>query len=668
MKFELNKITMVDFKGIKKQEIDFTHFTQICGQNGIGKTTIATAFYWLFMDKDYELKSNPNVAPNDGRECKPTVIIDGIVDDKLIQLAKIQTIKKKADEDTGIETLKTTNSYEINSVPKSEKLFKEYLQDLNFDYENLMYLIHPYTFMNNKTADLRSYLFGMTKSKSDLEVAKLINAAELVELLKSYKLDEITAMKDKELRVINEEHGKEGELTRSKIEGLELARVVVDTSAKEKELEETKKKIAEVENKKNNANKAVDDLMEQSMKLQFDINAVKIELNKEIQKTVQENDSKLFEANQKLNALKNEIKLKESNHDYLEKQYKKDFDCKEELKIEFKKLKDSTFDEKPYEYVKAEFGESDTVCSMCGQLLPKDKIEAIRSEYEARELSKEQSLKDRLEKDKKQFDDSRKSSLLNVTNEGKALQEKCKTTLEKIETIKSEIVELNKKVNDQEKEVEKVKREIASSTTEIEYTYHDEYNKPKKQLDEIEKQIAAAKEGNTGLFEIELQELRNKSDTLIAEIASADNSKAVDKQIEELKEKAKNYEQKRAAAEKIKKQIKNVNKKKNEMLTEEINAHFSVVKWVLFEMQKNGEYKDACYFEIDGFKYKESTNTGREIQGVLDIVYSLQKYYNSYYPVFLDNAAEINDFNVPKNDQTQLITLNVTEDKEMVIK
>lgn len=80
MKMILKKILLNDFKGIAHGEYNLAMFSRISGMNGVGKTTIADAWMWLFFDKNYALASNPNIRPNDGRECIPTVtaILDGI--------------------------------------------------------------------------------------------------------------------------------------------------------------------------------------------------------------------------------------------------------------------------------------------------------------------------------------------------------------------------------------------------------------------------------------------------------------------------------------------------------------------------------------------------------------------------------------------------------------
>ena len=99
---------------------------------------------------------------------------------------------------------------------------------------------------------------------------------------------------------------------------------------------------------------------------------------------------------------------------------------------------------------------------------------------------------------------------------------------------------------------------------------------------------------------------------------------------------------------------------------EEINNHFGIVKWLLFDYQKNGEYKEVCIPTIDGKRFGDSTNTGREIEAKLDICNSFQKFFGMQLPIFLDGAESLNDCFMPELD-TQLITLAVSEDRELII-
>ena len=178
MKAKIKRIELTDFKGVRNASYEFGDKTKISAENGAGKTTIADSFYWLFADKNYSLASNPNIRPNDGRECTPTVIAELDVDGKSVTVAKMQKYKVSKPDANGVSKVSLTNTYEVNSVPKSERDFKEYLSDLGVDFDKFLQLSHPDVFvagMNEKKAreQMRNTLFEMAGTISDLEIAKM---------------------------------------------------------------------------------------------------------------------------------------------------------------------------------------------------------------------------------------------------------------------------------------------------------------------------------------------------------------------------------------------------------------------------------------------------------------------------------------------------------------
>lgn len=61
MKIELKKLIVENFMAYSHAEFDFFNRTVVSGRNGIGKSTIATAYTWLLFGCDYQLKDNPSV-------------------------------------------------------------------------------------------------------------------------------------------------------------------------------------------------------------------------------------------------------------------------------------------------------------------------------------------------------------------------------------------------------------------------------------------------------------------------------------------------------------------------------------------------------------------------------------------------------------------------------
>jgi hypothetical protein len=98
------------------------------------------------------------------------------------------------------------------------------------------------------------------------------------------------------------------------------------------------------------------------------------------------------------------------------------------------------------------------------------------------------------------------------------------------------------------------------------------------------------------------------------------------------------------------------------LLSADINSHFELVEFKLFDYLKNGDYKECCVPTIKGKDLGVSTNTGLEILMKLDIIKGLQKFYDKFYPVFLDGAECLSGATKKSiNMNCQLIYLSVAE-------
>ena len=114
MQIKLKSLHLEQFKGITDKIYTFGDLTRIMGMNRLGKTTIATAWYWLLADKDYELHSNPNIRPDDVEECIPTVTAVLDIGGKEVTIAKMQKRTVSKPNDKGISKVTLTNTYTMN--------------------------------------------------------------------------------------------------------------------------------------------------------------------------------------------------------------------------------------------------------------------------------------------------------------------------------------------------------------------------------------------------------------------------------------------------------------------------------------------------------------------------------------------------------------------------
>lgn len=669
MKAALKSLHLENFKGTKDKTYEFGKTTRVSGMNRLGKTTIATAWFWLLADKNYELVSNPNIRPDDVEECVPTVTAVLDVDGKEITIAKMQKRKVGKPDTNGISKVTLTNTYEINSVPKTERNFKADLEELGLIVDNFLVCSHPDVFTGQKQADMRKVLFKMASTKTDAEIAATSeDTADVAKLLESYKFEEIEAMNNASKKKAVEQL----DAIPNQIIGLEKAKVDVDVAEQELAKADLERKIAEADQKIASAGNSVENLRQEEMQLQFDMSIITQDMSRELSAKRRELENSLENYDPVVeNIRKNISKTEGQIADNTQAIADADTERKK-LGEQYNAEKVKVFDEAPYLFDESKwvFDENSTVCSLCGQTLPVDKIEQLKADFESQKEKARVDAAQRLADAKNNFITQKRSNLDGIKANGTAKKNLIDELTKKNVDLQAVIDDLKEQEKVAAAHKEELSKKLAGIPEEADYTQNEEYVKLNTRhnevLAEIERLQAADDAEIVASLKIEKADLRSQLEEINKIIAQAANNIRIDEQIADMQKKQREYEQAKADAEKILHQLKEVSKRKNALLVEEINQHFGIVSWKLFDYQKNGEYKEVCVPMVDGKEFGVTTNTGREIQAKLDICNSFQKFFNMYVPIFLDGAESLNDEYIPAVD-TQLILLTVTEDKQLKV-
>jgi chromosome segregation ATPase len=676
----LKSLHIENFKGVKDKTYEFGKITRVSGMNRRGKTTIGSAWYWLISDKNYELTSNPNIKPDNVEDCIPTVTADVDVDGKEITLSKMQKRKVGKPDKNGVSKVTITNTYEINSVPKTERDFKAYLEELGFEFDKFLICSHPNVFtkdlsLKKKQDEMRKYLFTMASEKTDLEIAQMDKeTADVAKLLESYKFEEIEAMNNASKKKAVEQL----DAIPNQIIGLEKAKVDVDVAEQELAKADLTRRIAECDKKIAGADHSLDELRDKEMRLQLDISGITQTMNRELSNRRYEIDADLCGCEDELKHLEQTISLKENQIVGNEKAIT-DADAErkkigEKYNAEYAKA----FDEAPYLFDESKwvFDENSTVCSLCGQKLPEDKIEQLKADFESQKEKAKADAEEKLKAKRFKFDTDKKVELNRLNTIGTEKKELITELTKKNADLNTEIDALKKQEQDAIAKKEELSNQLSEIPSEADYTHNEDYVKLKAERDkvlaDIEKLESDGADKIVTDLKVEKADLQSQLDEVNKIIAQAENNVQIDDKIADMQHKQNEYGQAKADAERILYQLKEVSKRKNKLLVEEINQHFGIVRWKLFDFQKNGEYKEVCIptvLDEETGIYKvfgDTTNTGREIEAKIDICNSFQKFFNMYVPIFLDGAESINDEYVPVVD-TQLILLTVSEDKQLKV-
>lgn len=632
------KIIVENFMCYAHEEFNFFDLTKILAMNGKGKSSIATAYNWCLFNCDYELKDNPVVRREiDGKsvdDMDTSVELALDVDGKEVTMKKVQ--KRTYSKDRS--SYKDDNKYFINDVPKTLKDFNAYL-GVDMDVFKMCSNING--FLNQKLADMREYLFNLVEYVSDIDVARQqTELSQLVSLLSKYTAEELLAMnKATKTKITKDLPILDGQI-KEKERDIQLKQAI-DVSDIELQKHSLKEQIADCVAKQTDNDK----LMSEYDKASADIINLKFELNDMGRKANEENfkqrrriDDEIVDVKRKIDEISRSIK---TANDEIEKanavigRYTLEL---QEARGTWTKLHEMQFDE------------NEKICQMCGQELPADKVELLIKNFESKKASALESEAERGNKIKFLVDSEKES----------------------VAKLNEEIAAYKSEKDKQEKKLKDLESQLAAIPAEIDVTGTDEYKALEQQIAEKEQAMCKANDISAVKSELKAQEtdLRRQLSDCENQIAKSDTA-ADEQRLEELKKTRLDSEQNKANAEKILALLEELDKAKNEILSEAINCHFELVEWQLFELAKNGNYKSVCIPKIDGKSILTTvSNKGNRILGRVDICKSIQKISSISCPIFLDDSESLSTDNqkrVAGMVDSQLIMLIVNDSEKLEI-
>ena len=675
MRMILKSLHMENFKGIKSLDVNFSNKTSIKGQNAAGKTTIFDAFTWLLFNKNSNGEEKFNARPLDEHnnkihnlEIKVAAVVS--VDGKDVELSKTQKenwVKKRGTNTVSLQG--NPNSYEIDGYPKSEAEFKAYVSGLAQSEEMFKMLTNPQYFSSLKWKDQRDILMKLVAEVSDVELAQTDDkfAPLITELEKAPSTDDI---RSKFSKALSEWKKKQAEIP-VRIDEAEKSKIDVDVAEQELAKADLTRRIAECGKKMENAGSTLGDLRSKEMQLQFDMSGIAQTMNRELYNRRSNIDADLCGCKNEMDHFKATISLKE-------KQIADNAKAIADADAERKKLgeqynaeKAKAFDETPYLFDESKwaFDKSTTICSLCGQKLPQDKIESLKADFEQKNADAKARATKQLEDARKAFDDAKGAKLKGLIDKGNACKADIKRLTKENAKLQEDIVALKEQESKELAKQNDYAKQLSEIPAEADYSQNEEYVKLKTEHDKILADIAKLEsEGADKAVEdakADITKLKSQLDEVNKIIAQAANNVMIDDRIETLRDEQKEIGQKVADQEQMLYLLEEFIRFKLNKVSETINSHFKTVNFVLFKEQLNRGIKDCCECSVNGINYSD-LNSGHRIVAGLDIIRSLSELYGVSVPIFVDNAESLNEFNVPDMD-AQLILLSVSEDKQLKV-
>lgn len=671
MVIKIKEILISNFKGIRNRKITFSDKTTIKGANGTGKSTIMDAFLWCLFGVDSGWNSKFQIRPldTDGNKIhdieisvKVSLDVDG-KEKEFQRISKENWVKKRGTENPTLQG--NVGVYFVDDYPRTEQEYKKNVSEV-ISEDLFKMLTSPTYFVTRPWKEQRDILMKFVSDVSDVELAqKNSKFADLItELEKAPSTDDI---QKKFSKALSEWKKKQVEIP-VRIDELSKSLVDIDFSAQELAKVDLEHRISELDEKIADSGKVVDSLCGESMQLQFEINALYTEANDKLIHERRQFEDAIYEAQRAFNDAHNAVSDAQKQIDVNTSQIELEEQRKPEINKRWTENLSQAFDETPYLFDESKwiFDENSTICSLCGQKLPEDKIASIKEEFEQKKATAKADAEKKLADAREKFNSDRQAVKDSLNLEANAIKQTIQELTDKNASLQKEIEVARKAETDAMARKNQLEKQLAELPKKPDMSQNEEYQQKKARYDELEKKIASLKDSTSvsDSFKEERKALVAELDSVKAEIAKASKNIEIEERIGELEEEQKEVGQRVADMEKMLFLLEQFIRSKMLRISDSINQHFEMVDFLLFKMQLNGGMTETCECMYNGVPYS-SLNAAAKIQCGLDIIRSLSKLYDVYCPVFIDNRESCT--NIPDMN-CQTISLYVDENcKELLV-
>lgn len=666
-KILIDKICLRYFKGVENKEIVLgDNINVVKGRNGIGKSTIADAISWVLFGTNQSgaTKFGIKTKDKDGREIEDvahSVEISLSVQNE--QEGMMCYVLTRSLTETRKDDGSVTNNYtyKVDGEVETAGDFKKVV-DAICPEEVFRLCSSPYSFTQMDWSEQRKRLnemFGVPSVEDVTGGDKKYDAIK--ELLEKDDVDKIL----KHLNYKRKEVQKNLDEVPVRLEALKnVLPKAEDWAAVEKLILEKRKEITETRKNLNTIDNGGADFIRKYQ----NISTLNLDHKRKriMEESAQRRLGEIIKANAEAKtACKKAVAEAEQNIEDL-KQKLKSFDgALEKCDARMNELDAEKADGKEkWKLIKArkwEWNEDDAFCPTCKQALPEDQVQKI------------------MEESKKTFLNNQASDLKKLGDDAARIKEEVKKCEENTEYFKTEqkttetaLIEARKALIEARKALEEqAKKEEEKVSVETLLAEKPEYKQVCDRIKKIEaEQEKPADEGMSeedkklkADVEKKLKDLESEREVLASRLAVKAQWEKVNAQIVGLQEERAQWKEQIDSLDEKIKAASDFQKRSCEVLEENVNRRFKLVKWKMFRRQLDGTDKSWCECSVDGVPYSD-LNTAAKINAGLDITSTLKQYYGVDVPCVIDNAETVQE---PLYEGGQQIRLTVTDDEDIVI-
>lgn len=629
MKIAIKKLSLTNFKGIKKIDISFNHITDIFGKNTAGKTTIFDAFTWLFFDKDstnrttFSLKpidKNGNVSQKVDVEVAAVVELDG----KEVEIKKIHREKwvKKRGE-LNAEFGGNENLFFWNDVPLQLKQFADKVKDI-VDEGIFKLITNPLHFNNMKWQDRRSVLLQLagTITNEDLAAGNK-EFQSLIKLLGDKSLEEYK----REIAVKKKKLKDELQLIPSRIDEVnkqmpeeqdfDLLRTAIEGKLEE---------LNTIDDALMDAGKIIESAFAEKKRQQNELHElttkaanIKAEVRQEFANAHNERKAKISDLENSLNNLNRQANSTKANIEDFKSLIEKLTAEQNALRADW-----TTESEKVLE-----FGENQFDCPACKRALDAETINTSK-----------QTLTEN-------FNTVKANKVAAIEKQGKSLSDKLSNAKDQLSHFSDQYTHLQNEILAAQPELVEAQNNHNDITANSENEFNNKLSK-NAEYSKVMADIASL----TSIVNVEVEATDNSAlkqqktainteiDSLKRTLTNEERITQSKLRIEELEGQETQLAQQLADLEGSEYLAEQFTKAKMDLLVQRINGRFKYVTFKMFNTLGNGAQEECCDTLVNGVPFVDANNASK-INAGLDIINILCQHYNVYAPIFIDNRESV---------------------------
>lgn len=638
-KVVINWLKIEVFKGIRSYELNVDgKCADVFGANASGKSSLADAWCWLLFGKDSRGSADFSVKPlgEDGEVldhgAQTTVSAQVDIDGKTVTLRRVYYEKwtqKRGKPEATYDG--NTTDYYIDDVPVKKSDYDKKIEQLIAKEDTFIVLTRLNAFCEQVNwQSRRQLLLDMAGAKSDIVLmAQDERFADLVTEIGDGSLDDAKKRLASRRKLINADKNA---LPKRIDEIAKMAEELPerDYSQIRAQLEGAKQQKQEADNKFARLTNGSEIATTRAQLAEVDSEIKALQAKNDAHRAKQaaevDNRDKVYEA-----------KIREAETKYLSLSEKS---SRLELDIaEYEQRRQQLKDMYRTEHAKTIPGDR-LYCPTC------------RREYDAasRKAAEEE------------WNLQRQERLDKIVADGKEIAVK-------LDEAKKSYLEFESEVEAAKSEWEQLKSTFIAIKRDTVIVNIDRYDRDLAPLmrrsDELKRKYAALQnDAETEINTVRHEQMRLSSmiDTLTEQLSGEGMLEKLKARREELEAAAKDYSQQLEECDRLLYLADEFVRYKVAAIEDDINSHFKLARFKLFDTQVNGAVVDCCEATYQGVPYADVNSAMRANLGV-DIIAAISQHYELAVPLFCDNAESVSEY---QPIDTQVIRLYVSpEDKNL---